>query len=160
GGDGSQCHLEYPNTAAESAADGGPGWLGRVPCPGRAGRNVTGLGRQDTAGASGVADRGPWTRHLSSGLRLCAGPAACRAKPMNSKGGLDPGPVVVKVGGSLFDLQDLGPRLHALLTVRPQCSPLLVPGGGAVADVVRALDRRHQLGEETSHWLALQAMSL
>jgi aspartokinase-like uncharacterized kinase len=69
---------------------------------------------------------------------------------------------VVKVGGSLFDLPDLGPRLrHWLAAERPAGeSVLLVPGGGPTADVVRELDRRHGLGEEASHWLALRALSL
>jgi len=36
---------------------------------------------------------------------------------------------------------------------------VLVPGGGATADVVRAWDRQHRLGEETAHWLALRSMT-
>jgi aspartokinase-like uncharacterized kinase len=68
--------------------------------------------------------------------------------------------VVVKVGGSLFDLPDLGPRLRAWLAARGTGDVLLVPGGGTTADVVRALDQTHGLGEETSHWLALQALTL
>jgi aspartokinase-like uncharacterized kinase len=70
---------------------------------------------------------------------------------------------VVKVGGSLFDLPDLGPRLAAWLAQQRRASErahVLVPGGGAAADVVRVLDRCHGLGEERSHRLALQAMSL
>ncbi len=68
-------------------------------------------------------------------------------------------PVVVKVGGSLYDLADLAPRLKALLAGID--SPILiVPGGGAAADVVRSLDRVHGLGEEASHWIALAACSL
>jgi aspartokinase-like uncharacterized kinase len=70
------------------------------------------------------------------------------------------GLVVVKVGGSLFDLPDLGPRLCAWLTALGAADVLLVPGGGPTADVVRALDRGHGLGEETSHWLALRALTL
>ena len=95
--------------------------------------------------------------------------------------------VVVKVGGSLYDLPDLGPLLGRWLD--EQCSPhapregphaeregyterphaeregytvpaVLVPGGGPAADVVRDLDRRHHLGEETAHWLALHAVTL
>lgn len=66
--------------------------------------------------------------------------------------------VVVKVGGSLFDLPDLGPRLLSWLDALPNSTLLLVPGGGAMADVIRDLDRCHRLGEERSHWLALQAM--
>jgi aspartokinase-like uncharacterized kinase len=37
---------------------------------------------------------------------------------------------------------------------------LLVPGGGATANVVREWNRCHGLGEEAAHWLALQALSL
>ncbi len=66
---------------------------------------------------------------------------------------------VVKVGGSLYDLPDLGPRLQVWME-RLGGPVLLVPGGGSAADVVRAYDRRHRLGEEAAHWLALRAMSL
>jgi aspartokinase-like uncharacterized kinase len=70
------------------------------------------------------------------------------------------GPVVIKVGGSLFDLQDLGPKLDKWLHTLETTKLILVPGGGSLADVVRELDRRHALGEEKSHRLALAAMSL
>lgn len=66
---------------------------------------------------------------------------------------------VVKVGGSLYELPDFGPRLRRWLANQPK--PLvLVPGGGRTADVVRFLDQQHQLGEEKAHWLALRALSL
>jgi aspartokinase-like uncharacterized kinase len=71
-----------------------------------------------------------------------------------------PPPVVVKVGGSLYDLPDLAARLHAWLGERFGTSVILVPGGGPTADVIRQLDRRHGLGEEISHWLALRALTL
>ena len=67
---------------------------------------------------------------------------------------------VVKVGGSLFDLPDLRQRLTTFLTQLDAAKVLLVPGGGATADVIRDLDRVHQLGEEASHWLAIQALSV
>ena len=67
---------------------------------------------------------------------------------------------IVKVGGSLFDLPTLGPRLRRLLHRFAGGRVLLVPGGGTAADVVRDWDRVHQLGEEASHWLALQAVRL
>lgn len=70
------------------------------------------------------------------------------------------GPIVVKVGGSLFDLPDLGVHLRRWLESLGERQVLLVPGGGAAADVVRQLDRTHQLGDESSHWLALRAMTL
>jgi aspartokinase-like uncharacterized kinase len=70
------------------------------------------------------------------------------------------GLAVVKVGGSLFDLPDLGPRLRAWLGPLDAGRVLLVPGGGASTDVIRTLDRLHALGEETSHWLAIRALTL
>ncbi len=69
-------------------------------------------------------------------------------------------PIVVKVGGSLFDLPDLGPRLRCWLDRFSSGNVVLVPGGGPAADAVRDLDRRHGLGEETAHWLALRALTL
>jgi aspartokinase-like uncharacterized kinase len=71
-------------------------------------------------------------------------------------------PVVIKVGGSLYDWPELAPRLGAWLQpfLRSSTSLLVVPGGGATADVVRRLDRVHGLGEEASHWLALQSLTL
>jgi aspartokinase-like uncharacterized kinase len=66
---------------------------------------------------------------------------------------------VVKVGGSLLDWPELGPRLRAWLA---SCAGqmVLVPGGGPTTDVIRALDQQHGLGEERAHWLALRALTL
>src|SRR5262245_8668077 len=73
-------------------------------------------------------------------------------------GGGGAGVIVVKVGGSLFDHQRLGPGLREYLDALAPAEVLLVPGGGAVVDAVRELDRVHGLGEEASHWLALRAL--
>ena len=67
---------------------------------------------------------------------------------------------VVKVGGSLYDIPDLSPRLRAWLSQQETNRILVVPGGGATADVVRDFDRTHSLGEDKAHWLALRALSL
>jgi aspartokinase-like uncharacterized kinase len=73
----------------------------------------------------------------------------------------EPSPAaVVKVGGSLFDLPDLGRRLQDWLTAQATRAILLVPGGGPAADVIRQYDRLHGLGEERAHWLALMALAL
>jgi aspartokinase-like uncharacterized kinase len=69
-------------------------------------------------------------------------------------------PVVVKVGGSLYELPDLGPRLGQWLGRYQKQSILLVPGGGPAADVIRRYDQAHQLGEEACHWLALEMLAL
>jgi 5-(aminomethyl)-3-furanmethanol phosphate kinase len=66
--------------------------------------------------------------------------------------------MVVKVGGSLLDLPDLGERLRSWLDALPTRRVLLVPGGGAAAELVRQADTLDRLGEERCHWLALRAM--
>jgi aspartokinase-like uncharacterized kinase len=68
-------------------------------------------------------------------------------------------PLVVKVGGSLYDLPDLAARLRSWFAAAGPL-PLLVPGGGPTADVVRAFDACHRIGEETAHWLALRSLAL
>jgi aspartokinase-like uncharacterized kinase len=70
------------------------------------------------------------------------------------------GPTVVKVGGSLFDMPDLGVRLGAWLKALGHREVILIAGGGAVADVVRDLDLIHGLGERWSHWLAVRSLSV
>ena len=67
---------------------------------------------------------------------------------------------VAKVGGSLFDLADLRSRLTAWLARVPGEDVVLVPGGGAAADVVRGLELVHHLSEETCHWLALRMLTV
>jgi aspartokinase-like uncharacterized kinase len=68
-------------------------------------------------------------------------------------------PAVVKIGGSLFDLENLGPRLQSFLAGLNTSDVILVPGGGPTADLVRAWDRAFHLGEERAHWLALRALT-
>jgi probable H4MPT-linked C1 transfer pathway protein len=68
-------------------------------------------------------------------------------------------PTVVKVGGSLYDLPDLGSRLRAWLASCPATQVVLVPGGGTSVDHLRLVDKQQHLGAERAHWLALQAMS-
>lgn len=67
--------------------------------------------------------------------------------------------IVAKVGGSLFDLPQLGPALARWAAEQP-APVLFVPGGGPFADVIRALDRVHHLGDEASHWLAVRTLSV
>lgn len=67
--------------------------------------------------------------------------------------------IVVKVGGSLYDLPDLGERLSQFFTSLDD-DIILVPGGGGAADTVRGWDRVHRLDAKASHWLAIQAMDL
>ncbi len=69
---------------------------------------------------------------------------------------------VIKVGGSLFDWPELPRRLTEMIDARQAADGeerlVLIAGGGPAADFVRALDRIHDLGDQTAHRLALHAM--
>jgi aspartokinase-like uncharacterized kinase len=68
--------------------------------------------------------------------------------------------LVVKVGGSLYDMPDLATRLRRWLELCGGPDVVLIPGGGATVDVIRAWDDGHSLGEEKAHWLALRVLTL
>jgi aspartokinase-like uncharacterized kinase len=77
--------------------------------------------------------------------------------------------ILYKLGGSLLSQPDLVPRLRAVLEQPVSfdsswpgtelVKPLIVVGGGPVADAVRDWDKIHQLGDERAHDLALRSMS-
>jgi aspartokinase-like uncharacterized kinase len=65
---------------------------------------------------------------------------------------------VWKIGGSLFDLPDLVPRLKRLLSNANETRVLLVPGGGWLSRSVREWQQRMNLDDVTAHELAVHAM--
>jgi aspartokinase-like uncharacterized kinase len=67
---------------------------------------------------------------------------------------------VAKVGGSLFDYEDLVPSLRKWLALQPPLATVLIAGGGPFADAIRAVDARFGLGEEASHWLCVRALGV
>jgi aspartokinase-like uncharacterized kinase len=67
---------------------------------------------------------------------------------------------VVKIGGSLLDWPGLPARSPGIIKNRNNAHTILIVGGGRVADVVRGLDRRHGLGDERAHAMALRALDL
>ena len=67
---------------------------------------------------------------------------------------------VVKVGGSLLAVPELGPKLEIWLSRNADMQNILVVGGGEVADVVRRLEKPQQHTAQQAHELACRAMSL
>lgn len=74
--------------------------------------------------------------------------------------------VMIKLGGSLYDLDGL-PDLLAQLRdwfrvgeSYARATPLLLPGGGKTADVVRDWQQSHAIDEDQAHWLACEALDL
>ncbi len=68
--------------------------------------------------------------------------------------------IVLKIGGSLFDLPELGFKVQQLLSDNEIYQPLLISGGGEAANLVRKWDKIYDLPEEKSHDLAVEALSL
>lgn len=67
---------------------------------------------------------------------------------------------IYKVGGSLLETPGLVDLVQDEMRRRPESAALVVVGGGLAADAVRRWDVAHGLGDERSHWLALEAMRL
>lgn len=67
---------------------------------------------------------------------------------------------VVKLGGSLLSDPQLRHRWQAWWRAQPRSDTLIVVGGGCWVDAVREADERHSLGEEASHWLAIDALRI
>lgn len=63
---------------------------------------------------------------------------------------------VIKLGGSLLELDDLVDRLRRWLAAQAGATNVLVVGGGRRADLVRA--RQSELTDCQAHWLAIEAM--
>jgi aspartokinase-like uncharacterized kinase len=68
-------------------------------------------------------------------------------------------PVVVKLGGGLGRIPGALAEAGAALGEAARRRPLVVvPGGGRLADAVRAIDRELSLPPTTAHWMAILAM--
>ena len=73
------------------------------------------------------------------------------------------GPIAVaKVGGSLLEWPRLPARLERWLsrTLERDEAPILIVGGGGVADWVRTMDRIHGLRDDEAHDLAVMSLDI
>jgi 5-(aminomethyl)-3-furanmethanol phosphate kinase len=66
---------------------------------------------------------------------------------------------VIKVGGSLVESDAAAALMRALAARRP-LRLVVVPGGGDFADAVRLSGRRHPIGDQAAHHMALLAMHM
>jgi len=67
---------------------------------------------------------------------------------------------VVKVGGSLFDWNQLPIALGRWLDAQSPACNILIAGGGGLADVIRQADATHALGEQTAHELCVDLLGV
>ena len=67
---------------------------------------------------------------------------------------------VVKLGGSLLDWPEWVGPFRRWLTVQPPAADVIIVGGGAIVECIRAWDRAHPMADEMAHWLAVDAISL
>lgn len=67
---------------------------------------------------------------------------------------------IVKIGGSLLDLPDLADRLEHFFDRYIIEHPLILVGGGPVADSIRQLDMTFQLDARLTHELGVQTLEL
>jgi aspartokinase-like uncharacterized kinase len=66
---------------------------------------------------------------------------------------------VVKIGGALLAEPAVFARVTTTLARWPRDgSVVVVPGGGPFADVVRAVDRQFEIGDDAAHWAAILGM--
>ncbi|AKB85817.1 delta 1-pyrroline-5-carboxylate synthetase [Methanococcoides methylutens MM1] len=68
--------------------------------------------------------------------------------------------VVLKIGGSLMEQADtlLNEVASHFNDRESKVKVVVVPGGGAFANVIREASRTYSLSEEASHWMAISAM--
>src|SRR5437763_9704230 len=67
---------------------------------------------------------------------------------------------IVKLGGSLLDWRQFPAALRHWLSKQSPARNVFIAGGGALADAIRKADRDFVLGEERSHWLCIEALSI
>lgn len=65
---------------------------------------------------------------------------------------------VIKVGGSLGQSRKLADLMARLSELGRRFKILIIPGGGAFANVIRDYDRQFGLDRDASHWMAILAM--
>ncbi len=67
---------------------------------------------------------------------------------------------VIKLGGSLLELDDLAGKFRRWLASEPPMQNVLIVGGGRFADGIRAAFLQHELSEDAAHWLCIRILGI
>lgn len=67
---------------------------------------------------------------------------------------------VIKLGGSLLDLDDLPERFDRWMVAQSPMHNVLIVGGGKLVDALRDLHGRFQLDERETHWMAVDLLEM
>ena len=67
---------------------------------------------------------------------------------------------VVKVGGSLFDLPDLGQRLRHWLAAQPPAHNVLIAGGGPLVEQIRTWHAEEPIEDAAAHWMCVDLLTV
>jgi aspartokinase-like uncharacterized kinase len=67
---------------------------------------------------------------------------------------------VVKVGGSLFDLPDLGERLRGWLAGQRPAHNVLIAGGGPLVEQIRAWHAEEPIEDAAAHWMCVDLLTV
>ena len=67
---------------------------------------------------------------------------------------------VVKLGGSLLEVRELGSKLKVWLQENDDLQNIIIVGGGGIADVIRKLESTQNFDSRQAHELACRSMSL
>lgn len=62
---------------------------------------------------------------------------------------------IIKIGGSILQKQESIELFKVLNDLKKQFSFVILPGGGAFANLVREYYRTYQLSEDKAHWMAI-----
>src|SRR5689334_21336384 len=67
---------------------------------------------------------------------------------------------ITKIGGSLLDWPQSRAAIRQWLSTQPRPVNVIIVGGGALAEAIRKADEQFALGEERSHWLCIDVLSI
>lgn len=65
---------------------------------------------------------------------------------------------VIKLGGSLLTMADLGTAFHRWCDENPHPLTLVIVGGGEMVEAIRTMEQIHSLDESFCHWTCMDSL--